>query len=109
MRQLVLLALLLAPALAQAQGSRTFTGTITDSECADANHARMRMGDSDAECAKACVEMHDGTYLLFDGTVAYQLSDQKRAAALAGKKATVRGTLDEKAKTITVESIAAAN
>ncbi|MGC4082475.1 MAG: hypothetical protein QM736_10300 [Vicinamibacterales bacterium] len=28
-------------------GASTFTGTITDSECATANHALMKMGDTD--------------------------------------------------------------
>jgi len=68
----------------------------------------MRMGDTDAECAKACVEFHDGTYLLFDGKAAFKLSDQKVSAGFAGRRVTVTGTLDEKTKTITVQSMAAA-
>lgn len=86
----------------------TFTGTISDSECANANHAGMRMGETDAECVTACIEQHGATYVLYDGSVSYRLSDQKAAAAFAARKVTVAGTLDEKSRTIQVQSIAAA-
>ena len=46
-------------------------------------------------------------YALYDGKSAYVLSDQKRPEKFAGQKVTVTGTLDEKAKTIKVESISA--
>ncbi len=94
---------------ARAQSTpRTFTGTITDSECATANHSLMRMGDTDAECVRACVDAHGATYLLFDGTTSYQLSDQKTPASFAGATVIVSGTLDETTHTIAVTSIAAA-
>lgn len=107
MRMLSIVLLLLA-APAAGQSKQTFTGVITDSECATANHALMRMGDTDAECAQACADSHGATYLLFDGKVAYQLTDQKSPVAFAGKKVTVTGDLDPKTKTIKVESIVAA-
>jgi hypothetical protein len=93
-------------ALAPAQP--VFTGTITDSMCANANHASMRMGPTDAECTKACAEEHDAKYVLYDGKQAYELSDQRAAEKFAGQKVRVTGTKDEKKKTIKVESIAAA-
>jgi hypothetical protein len=89
------------------QETRTFTGTITDSECADGYHGRMRMGDTDAECARACIEAHGGGYLLYDGISAYGLSDQQKAAAFAGQRVAVTGTLDAPTRTIAVVSIAA--
>src|SRR3954454_3488540 len=92
---------------ALAPQSRTFTGTITDAMCEKGNHSAMRMGPTDAECAKACAEEHDAAYVLFDGKAVYLLSDQKRPAQFAGRKVTVVGTLDGKTKTIKVESIAA--
>ena len=107
MRPLVIAWLLLA-APAAGQGTQTFTGVITDSECPTANHALMRMGDTDTECALACADSHGATYLLFDGKVTYQLTDQKAPVAFAGKKVTVTGDLDPKTKTIKVESIVAA-
>ena len=100
-----ILAVVLALAGVAAAPARTFTGTITDSMCDHADHAGMRMGPTDAECAKACAEEHDATFVLFDGRNVYGLSDQKAAAPLAGQKVKVAGTLDAKGKTIHVTSI----
>jgi hypothetical protein len=95
-------------ALTGAQGKQTFTGTITDDMCGTADHSRMRMGPTDAECTKACIRFHDASYVLFDGNNVYTLSDQKTPENFAGQKVTVTGTLDAKTKTIQVDSIAAA-
>lgn len=108
MKAFTLVGLLAFAILAQSTGTQTFTGTITDSECADANHGLMRMGDTDPECVQACIDDHGATYLLYDGKVSYQLSDQKAPAAFAGKKVTVTGTFEQKTKTISVQSIVAA-
>ncbi|MEQ1913101.1 MAG: hypothetical protein ABMA15_30080, partial [Vicinamibacterales bacterium] len=77
MKFLILGGLLAFAGLAQSAGTQTFSGTITESECSTGNHALMRMGDTDAECAQACVDAHGALYLLYDGKVSYQLSDQK--------------------------------
>ena len=97
----------LAPAAAL-QEQQTFTGTITDSECADANHSRMRMGDTDAECVRACIDAHGASYVLYDGTATYGLSDQKKPAEFAARRVRVIGTLDQKTHLITVTSISTA-
>jgi hypothetical protein len=94
--------------LAPAAGKRKFTGAITDSMCATADHSRMKMGPTAAECTIACVEAHGATYVLYDGKEVYTLSDQTTPEKFAGKKVTVTGTLDAKTKTIQVDSIAAA-
>ena len=94
-------------ALAQ-PAPRVFTGTITDSMCARADHASMRMGPTDAECTKACVEEHDAKYVLYDGKQTYELSDQRASENFAGQKVRVSGTMDAKTKTIQVTAIAAA-
>ncbi len=99
---------LLFAALAAAQTKRTFTGTITDSMCATADHSGMRMGPTDAECTIACVSAHGALYVLWDGKEAYTLSDQQTPEKFAGKKVTVTGTLDAKTKTIHSDSITAA-
>jgi hypothetical protein len=91
----------------QAQGTQTFTGVITDSECAEAGHARMRMGPTDPECVIACIHAHGAAYVLYDGKNVYVLSDQKTPEQFAAQKVRVTGTLDTKAKTIRVESIRA--
>jgi hypothetical protein len=101
--------LLLIGALGISQSKQKFTGVITDSMCATADHSRMRMGPTDAECTIACVKAHDASYVLYDGKEAYTLSDQSTPEKFAGQKVTVTGSLDAKTKTIRVESIAAAN
>ena len=103
------LSLLAVATLFAAQGKRAFSGTVTDDECNRADHAGMRMGPTDAACAVACVEVHGGRYVLFDGNEIYQLSDQDKAKQFAGGKVTVSGTLDANTKTIQVDSIEATN
>lgn len=100
--------LLAVVGLAAAQDDRTFTGVITDDMCATGDHAPMGMGDTDAECVKACIEAHGASYVLYDGTSAYPLSDQRRPEAFAGQRVQVVGTLDEQTHTIQVRAITAA-
>ena len=103
----VLLSLFLVAALSAGQEKQTFTGVITDDMCPTGTHTHMRMGPTDAECAKACVMSHGSSYVLYDGKSAYVLSDQKTPEQFAAQKVRVVGTLDATTKTIRVESIAA--
>jgi hypothetical protein len=100
--------LLTIAVLAAAPGKQKFTGIITDSMCGEADHSRMRMGPTNAECTIACVQAHGALYVLYDGKQVYTLSDQQTPEKLAGKKVTVTGTLDAKTRTIKVDSITAA-
>jgi hypothetical protein len=100
--------LLAIAALSAAPQKQTFTGIITDSMCPDADHSSMRMGPTDAECTRACIEIHGASYVLYDGKQTYTLSDQKTPEKFAAKKVIVTGVLDANTKTIQVESIAAA-
>jgi hypothetical protein len=100
--------LLALAALSAAPAKQTFTGIITDSMCSTGNHARMRMGPTDAECTVACISAHGATYVLSDGKNVYELSDQRTPERFAGQKVRITGTVDAKTKTITVDSIAAA-
>ena len=104
----LILSLLATAALSAAPGTEKFTGTIAESECANADHSHMRMGPTDAECALACVDAHGATYVLYDGKNAYALSDQRTPGKFAAQKVTVVGTLDAATKTIKVESMTAA-
>jgi hypothetical protein len=104
----LIFSLLIIAALAAVPGKQTFTGTITDSMCDRADHSRMKMGSTDAECTLACIDAHGATYVLYDGKEAYTLSDQRTPEKFAGQKVTVVGTLDAKTKTIQVDSITAA-
>jgi hypothetical protein len=102
-------AILLAVAvLSAAPATRTFTGAITDSMCANADHSQMKMGPTDAECTVACVDVHGALYVLYDGKKVWTLSDQKTPEKFAGKKVTLKGVLDAKTMTIQVVSITAA-
>jgi hypothetical protein len=95
-------------ALAAAASGAQFKGVITDTMCGS-SHKEMNMGPDD-KCVRECVKM-DPTkwkYALYDGKEVYVLSDQKAADKYAAKKVTVTGTLDEKTKTIQVQSIAPA-
>ena len=91
--------------LAAAADTHTFTGTITDSMCSNADHAPMRMGPTDAECIVACILEHDAMYVLYDGKDVYMLSDQQTPKKFAAQKVIVKGTVDVKTKTIHVDSI----
>ena len=100
--------LVIIAALTAAPAPTKFTGVVSDSMCPTADHSQMRMGPTDAECTKACVEVHGASYVLYDGKEAYTLSDQKAPEKFAGEKVTVTGTLDAKTQIIHVDSIAAA-
>ena len=100
--------LLAVAVLASVPGQQTFTGIITDDNCPNANHSRMQMGPTDAECAMACIDAHGAMYGLYDGKNFYTLSDQKTPQKFAGRKVDVTGTLVTKTRTIQVTSIAAA-
>jgi hypothetical protein len=93
---------------ASGAGAQTFTGVVTDGECTRADHSRMRMGPTDAECVAACVDAHGATYVLYDGKSAYDLSDQTAASHFAAQRVSVVGSLDAKKRTIAVTSIRAA-
>jgi hypothetical protein len=99
----------LAAATAVLSFGASFSGVITDNMCDDANHKDMKMGP-DAKCVVECVKGMNGKYVLYDSAAktSYVLSDQKTPEKFAAKKVTVTGTLDEKTKTIKVDSIAAA-
>ena len=91
---------------ADAQSKQTFTGTISDGMCRQADHSRMRMGSTDAECTNACVDAHGAVYVLYDGKTDYTLSANPSLEKFAGQRVRVVGVLDGKTRTIQVDSIA---
>ena len=98
----------LAAAFTAAAGKQTFTGIVTDDNCPKADQSQMQMGPTDAECAKACIDVHGAMYGLYDGKNFYTLSDQRTSEKFTGRKVKVVGTLDAKTRTIRVKSIIAA-
>lgn len=103
--RIALPALPLIALMSAAQDTRTFTGTISDDMCGRGDHSQMRMGPTDAECARACIESHGASYVLFDGREVYTLAGSQKPDAFAGRKVRVVGVLDAKTRTITVSSI----
>src|SRR5262245_48189993 len=107
MKHVVLIVSALAVAtLSAADEKKTVTGTITDTMCAKGSHGVMRMGPTDADCAKGCATVHGARFVFYDGTNVYTLSDQKASEKVAGQKVKIVGIVDAKGKTIAIESIA---
>ena len=91
--------------------SQVFTGEVMDSLCAkDGTHDKMMdqmksMGGDKATCAQKCIQL-GAKYVLFDPAkkTTYTLDDQDKAAAFAGRKVQVKGTMDKKEiKVATIE------
>jgi hypothetical protein len=83
--------------------SQVYTGEIMDSLCAkDGTHDKMMdqmksMGRDKATCTQKCIQL-GAKYVLFDPAkkTTYTLDDQDKAAAFAGRKVQVKGTMDKK-------------
>ena len=83
--------------------SQGFTGEVMDSLCAkDGTHDKMMdqmksMGRDKATCTQKCIQL-GAKYVLFDPAkkTFYELDDQDKAAAFAGRKVEVKGTIDRK-------------
>ena len=82
---------------------QVFTGEIMVSLCAkDGTHDKMMdqmksMGRDKATCAQKCIQL-GAKYVLFDPgkKTVFTLDDQDKAAAFAGRKVQVKGTMDKK-------------
>jgi hypothetical protein len=112
MRRLLAVAICMTGAAIGFSQTRSFTGEIMDSPCAAMHsHSRMMAGvgaNNPKDCTEKGVHM-GGKYALYDpgSNTAYQLDNQQKAAAFAGQKVSVKGTLDSGTKTIHVESVQA--
>jgi hypothetical protein len=102
------IALLLASAAMLGAAPSTITGVVTDTMCG-ADHSMMGV-KPDSKCVRECVKSDPAKwkYALLSGKNVYVLSDQKAGEKYAGEKVKVTGTLDEKSKTIQVQSISPA-
>ena len=82
---------------------KALTGVVSDSMCGDKHMAKNK---TPAECTRECVKA-GSDYALVVGKEVYVLKgDQAEIDKLAGKRATVKGSV--KGNIVTVESIAAA-
>jgi hypothetical protein len=88
---------------------QTFTGVISDGQCAaKGGHAEIMKKASvntAANCTRGCARRHG--YVLYDpgSKKIYKLSDQERPAGLADQRVKIKGTLDKSTQTIYVSSI----
>lgn len=91
---------------------RTFTGVITDGQCATKGSHQEVMKrasvNTEANCVKGCARRYG--YVLFDpaSKKIYKLNEDRRPSELANQKVVVRGALDKATQTIYVSSIAPA-
>jgi hypothetical protein len=95
-----------------ATADATFTGEISDGQCAanGSHDAVMKKANvnSPVNCARGCTKKHG--LVLVDGSskTIYKLDDVEKALAFAGQKVKITGTLDKSANTIHIASIAPA-
>ena len=99
----IYLATAFATALAAVNQPQTFTGVITDTMCGKSHG--MVAGQPDDKCIQVCVKGSSTQYALYNGKQVIKPSDQKTPAKFAAQRVRVKGTLDEKTKTIKVDSI----
>ena len=94
--------------------SKTFTGEVTDTICAQSgSHAAMMakmpaMGGDSATCTKKCAEIGAKYALVDDATKhVYVLDGSSKLQALAGKKVKLTGTLEgNKINVMNVDTLA---
>lgn len=101
--KIIFLAAAFAAALAAANQPQTFTGVITDTMCGKTHG--MVPGQPDDKCIAICLKGSSAQYALYDGKEVLKLSDQKTPAKFAAQRVKVTGILNEKTKTIKVDSI----
>jgi hypothetical protein len=77
--------------------ARTLVGIITDTTCGP-------KPGMDARCVRACVRT-GAKYALYDGRQLYNLSNQEVGDKYAAQRVRIRGTLDESAGNVKVESV----
>ena len=111
--------LLLLTAAFAAPKDQTFTGEISDSQCAkNTSHEMMLKKEGMADknpndpmakkmCTENCVKM-GGKYVLYDAAAkkVYKLDDQTKPQQFAGQNVKVTGTVDKAGDTIHVTNIA---
>ena len=88
---------------------QTFTGVISDGQCAlKGGHKEIMQKarvNTAANCVKGCARRYG--FVLYDPATkkVYKLNDQERPAEVAGKRVKVKGALNKETQTIFVSSI----
>jgi hypothetical protein len=110
-----LVCLMVLAARTRGGDSKTFVGTIADSQCAlnvhslsQSHQEMMQMKPeikSNVDCARFCVKERGGKYVLQSKDKVYKLDAQSLAEQWVGEKVKVVGKLDDKTGMIAVESM----
>jgi hypothetical protein len=94
------------------RASQTFTGEISDGQCAaNGSHdtvMKKASVNSPVNCVRGCARKHGFVLIEVSSKKVYKLDSLDKALPFAAQKATVTGTLDKATNTIHVVSIAAA-
>jgi hypothetical protein len=83
---------------------RTFAGVVTDTNCGAGHHFAGQVPE--IQCVRACVKRDSKTkFALFDGTALCIFADQRTASVFAARRVLVTGILDERTRTLAIQSI----
>jgi len=96
-------------------GDKTYTGEISDSQCAFGVHSLHRShdemiamghaGSTPGDCTRYCVHNRGGRYVLETKHDVFKLDNQELAEKYAGQTVKLTGTLDPKSNVIQVKNI----
>ncbi len=79
-----------------------WSGLITETKCGAAHKGGS---EKDISCVKSCIKSGAGKAALPVGDDLFTITNADKAAGHEGHKVKVTGTADEKAKTLTIETI----
>lgn len=82
---------------------QSFSGLITDSECALARNVALQTPD----CVRSCVKQRGAQYVLKTRTRTYVLANQQNGEQFAGEQVNATGALDEGSGQLRVKSLRA--
>lgn len=96
-------------------GEESYTGVISDSQCAMNVHSLSKshkemlqdktIGSTPVDCVWYCVKQRGGRFVLQNKDKVYKLDDQTMGRDFAAKKVEVFGTLDPQTNTIHVRRL----
>ena len=111
----LLITMILGTPISYGAGDKTFTGEISDSQCAFGVHSLHRShdemiamghaGSTPEECTRYCVKNRGGRFVLETKHDVFKLDNQELAGKYAGQDVKLIGTLDSKTMIIQVKRI----
>jgi hypothetical protein len=106
MKTIAALAILTAAIATGESKTVTLTGWLGDEKCAPARLTAAKLGPTNPECSKTCIEKGAAVVFISEtGREILKLRNYPNAIDDLGFKLEVTGSLDESAKTLTVTSV----